>query len=127
MGCTNGRSGTWAPTMGCRAVIHPGLPPTHVGDLGPSSAQFEASCSIDAMRRLEKLDALKRTPSRLLSPLHWVRTARPSRRRTAQGVRLSGSRRAAGRRDGILWRRDQRSALAFAATIKDMKGLLHNG
>ena len=33
---------------------------------------------------------------------------------------------AARRRDGLLWRRRRVRPLAFAATIKDMKALLHN-
>ncbi len=49
------------------------------------------------------------------------------REKAAEGVRLSGSIRAARRRAGLLRRRDERPSLAFAATIKDMKGLLHNG
>ena len=47
--------------------------------------------------------------SRLLPALHRLRTARPARRGAAQGLRLSGPPDAARRRDGVLWRRHQRS------------------
>ena len=45
--------------------------------------------------------------SRLLPALFRLRASEPSRRGTAQGLRLSGSRHAPRRRDGLLRRRDQ--------------------
>ena len=47
----------------------------------------------------------------------------PSRRGTAQGVRLSGSRHTARRRDGLLWRRNQRSALGLRRHHQGHEGI----